>query len=252
VKLARCQQDRLDELPVAAQSAAFIYDSPIDWKRVAEWFTSAPPDAVIVTGTNVQRAREVVQGWPTSLPAPVLLVEKTLVPISIDVIFPGKVGIDRLLNSVAANVLRQPDQPVIIVDSGTAITVDIVDAQGTFCGGAILPGILLGAKSLHDETTTLPHVDVWELLKHEPDILGRCTETAIASGLYWGHLGAVKELVNRYSAWLPATALPPLVLLTGGASVILAPYLKGAQRNPDLSLQGLAVVARHLGRTPPV
>jgi len=248
VKLARCQQDTPDELPVAVQSAAFIYDSPIDWGRVQEWFQALVPDAVIVTGTNAQRAREVFQHWPASLPTPVLLLEKTQVPISMDVIFPEKVGIDRLLNSMAANVLRQPDQPVIIVDSGTAITVDVVDAQGTFRGGAILPGILLGAKSLHEETTTLPHVDVWELLKHEPDILGRCTETAIASGLYWGHLGAVKELVSRYSAWLPATGQPPLVLFTGGASVILAPYLEGAQRKPDLSLQGLAVVARHLNR----
>lgn len=246
VKFAHCRQSDPGQLPEALQTAAFLYDQPIDWESIAEWFPSSPPDAVIVTGTNVQRAQKIVAAWPQTLPPPLLLMDKTKVPIAVDVIFPRKVGIDRLLNSVAANVLRQPGQPVLIVDSGTAITIDLVDAAGKFRGGAILPGIILGAKSLHAETTTLPYVDVWELLRHEPQPLGRCTETAISSGLYWGHLGAVKELISRLSALLPADGPSPLLLLTGGASVILSPYLPEGRRESELSLQGLAVVARHL------
>lgn len=246
VKLACCQQSDLTELPVAVQTLAVIHERPIDWESVAAWFAITPADAVIVTGTNRQRAKDVVAHWPALLPVPTLLIDNQKVPLSIDVVFPRKVGIDRLLNSVAANVLREPGQPVIIVDSGTAITVDLVDAEGTFRGGAILPGILLGAKSLHQETTTLPYVDVWELLKQEPDVLGRCTETAIASGLYWGHLGAVKELISRFRKWFPASGPEPLLLLTGGASIILSPYLPEGRREPDLSLQGLAVAARQL------
>lgn len=246
VKLACCRQDHERALPQTLQSVAAIYGHPIDWLAVESWFTETPPDAVIVTGTNSLRAREVVGQWPATLPAPLLLMDKSQIPLDVDVIFPRKVGIDRLLNSVAANVLRAADQPAIIIDSGTAITVDVVDSAGIFRGGAILPGILLGAKSLHAETTTLPHVDVWELLKHEPAVLGRSTEAAIASGLYWGHLGAVKELASRYVEWLASPGTAPLLLLTGGASVILAPYLPGAQREPDLSLQGLAIVSRQL------
>jgi len=247
VKLAVCQHSQPHDLPIVQQAMAVIYDTPIDWETVAGWFSeSVPPDAVIVTGTNEQRAREVVAQWPVTLPRPFLLTDKRQVSISMDVVFPRKVGMDRLLNGVAANVLREADQPVIIVDSGTAMTVDVVDATGTFRGGAILPGILMGAKSLHAETTTLPHVDVWELLKQEPAVLGRCTETAIASGLYWGHLGAVKELVSRYREWLPVKTPEPLLLLTGGASSILHPYLPGSRQEKALSLQGLAVVARTL------
>ncbi|WP_437230464.1 type III pantothenate kinase [Planctomicrobium sp. SH661] len=246
VKLAKCVQENEFQLPEARQSLAAIYGTPVDWATVESWFEAAPPDAVIVTGTNALRARELVDVWPSSLPAPTLLTDKRRIPLRVEVDFPEKVGMDRLLNSVAANVLRQPDQPVIIVDTGTAITVDVVDRAGTFQGGAILPGILLGAKSLHEETTTLPHVDVWELLKREPAVLGKNTEAAIASGLYWGHLGAVKELVQRYGDVLTTDQTQPLLLLTGGASVILAPYLAQARQVPDLSLQGLAIVAHHL------
>jgi len=248
VKVALCLQDQPGTLPRVLQSTAAIYGSPVDWQTVSAWIQETPMQAAaVVAGTNAQRAREAVQNWPANLPRPFLLTDKRSVPIEVDVLFPEKVGIDRLLNGLSANCIRKEGQPAIIVDSGTAITVDVVDAAGTFRGGAILPGILLGAKSLHEETTTLPHVDVWNLLRNEPDVLGRCTESAIASGLYWGHLGAVKELVSRYRDLLNSSGGPaPLVLLTGGASVILAPYLSEAVREPELSLQGLAILSRHL------
>jgi type III pantothenate kinase len=223
---------------------AIIHGNPIDWKSVRDWFPDSPPDSVIVTGTNLHQARALISQWPDGLPSPALLTEKSQLPIRMDVDAPEKVGMDRLLNGVAANVLRGSDQPVIVIDTGTAITIDLLDSQGTFKGGAILPGILLGAKTLHEETTTLPLVDVWELLKREPPALGKNTEAAIAAGLYWGHLGAVKEIVNRYRQLCQPAGREPLLLLTGGAAVILAPYLPQGRCEPALSLQGLAVTAR--------
>lgn len=246
VKLALCRNEEGGQLPTPVDSVAAVYDVPLDWEKVDQWTQEHSITSVVITGTNESRARALVDSWPASLPTPFFLKDKTLIPITIDVMFPQKVGMDRLLNGVAANVIREAGQPAIVVDSGTAITVDLVSADGSFRGGSILPGILLGAKSLHEETTTLPHVNVWELLKKEPAPLGRCTEDAIAAGLYWGHLGAVKEMISRYRDLLPASDPEPLVLLTGGASVILAPYIPGSRREPDLSLQGLAVVANQL------
>lgn len=246
VKLALCRIEEAGRLPTPIDAVAAVHEVPVDWEKVHSWTRDHFITRIVVTGTNEIRARALVDIWPSTLPAPFFLNDKSLIPLTLDVKFPQKVGVDRLLNGVAANVIRSADQPAIVVDSGTAITVDLVSADGCFRGGAILPGILLGAKSLHEETTTLPHVNVWDLLKNEPSALGRCTEEAIAAGLYWGHLGAVKEMIARYCTLLPAGSPDPLVLLTGGASVILAPYLHGARREPDLSLQGLAVVADQL------
>jgi type III pantothenate kinase len=151
-----------------------------------------------------------VRDWPDRLPSPRLLTDKRRLPLEIEVDFPERVGIDRLLNAVAANAIRDLSQPAIIVNSGTAVTVDLVGGEGAFLGGAILPGILLSAKALHAETTTLPHVDPWKLLKDEPPVLGKNTEAAIASGLYWGHLGAVRELVGRLMERVTAGEGEPL------------------------------------------
>lgn len=254
VKLAICEEEDPSRLPRVLHMASILYGQPIDWSAVKDWVVSAPPTGVIVTGTNSDRVREVIDLWPSDFPAPCRLTDKSLLPLDVQVDEPAKVGIDRLLNAVAANRLRRALQPAITVSTGTAITVDVVDGNGTFQGGAILPGILLGAKSLHEETTTLPLVDVWELLKREPAPLGKNTEAAIASGLYWGHLGAVREIVTRYRGILGNDGIDPLVLLTGGAAGILAPYLPGARHEPGLTLQGLAIVAGGLqprgGRIP--
>ena len=106
------------------------------------------------------------------------------------------VGIDRLLAAVAANRLRNPKRPAVIVDLGTAITVDLVDAEGVFRGGAILPGIAISARAMHDYTDLLPHIPMAEL-EEPPPALGRATVPAMRSGLYWGAVGAVRELIER-------------------------------------------------------
>jgi type III pantothenate kinase len=243
IKFAHCRSVPEAPLPEVLATVASIDDAPIDWNAITGWFEHASPRICLVTGTDLTRAGIVAQTWPKHLPAPTLLTDKSLIPIEVDVDFPEKVGIDRLLNAVAANALRGEDQPAIVVDTGTAITVDVVSSTGSFSGGAILPGIRLGAQSLHAYTTTLPLIDVWPLLETVPDLIGRNTEAAISSGLYWGHLGAVKELISRSAEALDGTSEPPLLLITGGAAVILAPYLGTARHEPSLSLQGLALTA---------
>ena len=112
-------------------------------------------------------------------------------PIKAAVEYPNRVGIDRLAGAVAANRLRHSARLAIIVDVGSAITVDLVNSQGIFCGGAILPGIGMSARALHEFTDLLPHSPLEELTG-PPPALGTATLPAIHSGLYWGAVGAMR------------------------------------------------------------
>jgi type III pantothenate kinase len=163
------------------------------------------------------------------------------VPLAIRVEEPARVGIDRLLAALAADRLRQRDRAAIVVDLGTAITVDLIDAEGAFAGGAILPGIATSARALADQTDALPQVAL-EFLDQPPVPLGTSTIAAIESGIYWGAIGAIRELVLQLSA--PFQIRPDL-FITGGASRQVADLLKthGSVRYvPNLVLSGIALV----------
>ncbi len=164
-------------------------------------------------------------------------------PIEIRVDRPDRVGIDRLLNAIAVNRIRAVDQPAVIVDLGTACTVDLVASDGAFEGGAILPGVTLAATALHAGTASLPELELGDF-DAQPSPVGKSTQEAITSGLYWGMIGAVRELVDRISRGCPQ---PPQLFLTGGGGASLAEHLTNEDRPPrhipNLVLSGIAVVA---------
>jgi type III pantothenate kinase len=158
------------------------------------------------------------------------------VPLKLDVESPERVGLDRLAAAAAANRLRQPDRAAVVVDAGTAITVNLVTSDGVFRGGVILPGFKLTARALAEGTDLLPLVPPDPTT--EPPVIGRSTDAAIRSGLYWGNVGAVRELVQRVSEGL---AIPPQVSVTGGDAQRLAGYITADARFvPDLVLLGIA------------
>lgn len=156
---------------------------------------------------------------------------------------PSRVGIDRLLAAVTANRLKTPDLAAIVIDLGTAITIDLVEPDGGFAGGAILPGIGMAGRALADQTDALPHV----LLEHSntlPPALGKSTQAAIESGLYWGAVGAINEIVSRLTADLPKR---PECFITGGAGQLVCKSLSehlDARFVPHLVLSGIALVDR--------
>jgi len=166
-------------------------------------------------------------------------------PIVVAVKQPDKVGIDRVAAAAGANRLRDPADAAIVIHVGTAIVVDLVSAKGQFCGGAILPGIAMSARALGEFTDLLPQSPMQEL-GEPPPALGASTLEAIHSGLYWGAIGAMRELVARLSESPAAAGTKADVFLTGGAARSVAGQLRSdVQYVEHLVLSGIALAATH-------
>jgi len=161
-------------------------------------------------------------------------------PLEIHVEHPQHVGADRLLAAVAVNQLRTANRPAIVIDAGTAITVDLVSADGAFEGGVILPGFRLTAQALAEGTDLLPHVN-HDPAADPPPVVGKSTAAAIRSGLFWGQVGAVRELTCRISGELASS---PQLFVAGGDAERLAVFLPEARVVPELVLAGIALCAR--------
>ncbi|MEX0715844.1 MAG: type III pantothenate kinase [Planctomycetaceae bacterium] len=231
-------------LPDFSRTTAIAIDGDVPWGEIRQWVEAgevASQDAVtgVIAGTNPGGVRKVLDGWPGEWRIPRVLDDPRDVPLIVDLPEPGKIGIDRLLNAVAANAVRPRDRPAIIVDTGTATTVDLVSPAGAFQGGAILPGFQLSARALHRYTALLPLIGIEELATEPHSPLGRNTREALRSGLFWGQLGAVKELVAQLGGEDGDAAL----FLTGGGAPLLAPHLPHARHEPHLGLRGLAFCA---------
>lgn len=239
-------------LPHVVNACSTLIEGSLPWEEIQDWFDDQQNEncQTVVAGSNPQGIERVKQNWPQGvLPPPVEVLNSADFPLEICVEEPRKVGLDRLLNAVAANRLRDSAQGAIIIDTGTATTIDVVSPEGSFAGGAILPGFELSAKALHNYTALLPLIPVDDLQQEEPVVLGKNTTDAIRSGLFWGQLGAIRELVcQQRDQLLPnAKQVPPLILLSGGGSALLAPHLEGLVRfEPLLTLQGLALVAQNI------
>jgi type III pantothenate kinase len=233
------------KLPACVASISVPVAGDPDWGTITAHFDkwSATLAQAAIAGANPAGVERVISGWPNGIwPAPVAVRRAAELPLRVNLEFPDKVGIDRLLDAVAANVLRTPADAAIVVDAGTATTVNYISAEGAFEGGAILPGIELGARALHQYTALLPQIDGRSLVLNPVKPLGLNTPGAIASGLWFGQVGAVRELVTRLSE--PAIR-PPLLLVTGGNGRWLARALGPSARfEPDLALRGLAIVAQ--------
>jgi type III pantothenate kinase len=130
--------------------------------------------------------------------------------------------------------LRRSDTPAIVIGMGTAVVVDLISAGGAFVGGAILPGVGTSSRALHEFTDLLPLVE----LADPPQAAGKSSIEAIRSGLYFGTLGAVRELVRQLAA-----ETNPDVFLTDGSAPLFAPALaeQTAQYVPNLTLAGIAL-----------
>jgi type III pantothenate kinase len=215
--------------------------------RLREWIMQSGPSdqrlAWYVASVNRAHA-----AWLEETVAPLSREFRRLahhdMPLEVRVDAPDRVGLDRLAGAVAANELRERDRAAIVIDLGTAITVDFVSADGAFEGGAILPGIAMAARALESQTDALPRSPLADLAL-PPDPVGKSTLAAIESGLLWGAVGAIRELAVRMTA---ACERPPHVFLTGGTSPSVVPLLQSGRMSvvhvPELVLGGIAIIAQ--------
>jgi type III pantothenate kinase len=173
---------------------------------------------------------------------PLVIASAGTVPIAVRVDRPNEVGADRLVNALAAS--RLFGTPAVVVDFGTATTLDCVAADGAYVGGAIAPGLELGLEALAARTAKLPRIEL-----RTPDrAIGRDTVAAMQSGTIFGYqalASGLLALVRRELADQSGVE-PPTVraILTGGLSA--APWATGIEGvdaiEPDLTLLGLAIL----------
>ena len=158
--------------------------------------------------------------------------------LHIDYDDPARIGVDRLAAAAAAHRATPAGRATVVVDAGTALTVDAINAAGTFRGGAIAPGLRLGLNALSAGTSFLPQV---ELATTTP-LLGKNTTDGLRSGALHGSAALVEGLCTRMAASLDS---PVAVFLTGGDAPLLHPHIAAVHTcDPDLVLRGLALAYR--------
>jgi type III pantothenate kinase len=151
---------------------------------------------------------------------------------------PSEVGADRIVNGIAAweRFGGAGGRPMIVVDFGTATTLDAISARGEYLGGAICPGVTISADALFQRAARLPRIDV----RKPKTVVGRTTVGAMESGLFYGYVGMVEGLVRRMDAELGGNAI---CVATGGLADVIAPETALIHHvDPDLTLHGLRLV----------
>lgn len=146
---------------------------------------------------------------------------------------PNEVGADRIASAIGA-VNAFPNKNLIIIDMGTATTIDAITKKRDYLGGAIVPGMRLGMESLRSNTAKLMEVDI----ESPATFVGRTTKESIQIGLFYGHLGGLKEIINGTKREV-FNGEPVLIVGTGGFSQLFKDKSLFDVILPDLVLQGL-------------
>ncbi|MGE3807240.1 MAG: type III pantothenate kinase [Gemmataceae bacterium] len=220
VKWGRCAEHEVVE------RVSLPADAPEAWQKQLDAWKLAGPLSWAVASV-VPAHREFLVKWLRNRGHSCLVIERAAqLPLTVGVNEPDKVGIDRLLNAVAAKRWRSGEDVAIIVDAGSAVTVDCVDDKGRFCGGAIFPGLRLMAECLHEHTALLPLVRVDD---DNIEVPGRDTIKAMETGILYAVAGGIAALVHEFVV----RGTPSLdamrnvdTFVTGGDAPLLVPTLK--------------------------
>jgi type III pantothenate kinase len=154
-------------------------------------------------------------------------------PIALKTDSPKQTGVDRAVNIAAA--YEQMQKACIVVDAGTAITIDCCNDAGEFLGGAIAPGAKMMLNALHEKTSQLPAIT----LEKPSGPYGPDTRQAMLHGVYHGIRGMVKELAENYATELGTW---PEIIATGGDAKLLFDGWELVHAiSPDLTLYGIAL-----------
>ncbi|MBN1392371.1 MAG: type III pantothenate kinase [Sedimentisphaerales bacterium] len=165
-----------------------------------------------------------------------LINEDIPYPIELSINEPRSVGTDRVLAASAAYAVTE--HAVVVADFGTAVTIDLVDDRGVFCGGVILPGFEMSADALHNDTAQLPKVTV----KKPQWPFGKNTVEAINAGLYYSAVSTLQEITRRYAEVLGAW---PQTIITGSGAKLIKDDCEFVDNYvPDLVIKGIVLAYR--------
>ena len=147
---------------------------------------------------------------------------------------PGEVGADRIADAVAAYAFF--GGPVIVLDFGTATTFDCIGSKGEYLGGAIAPGPHLSARALTEHTAKLPQVNIVKPAR----AMGKSTIEGMQSGLYFGYVGLIKEVLRRLKIEMKGK---PKVIATGGLAPVIVPDIREVKHIvPELTIEGIRLL----------
>jgi type III pantothenate kinase len=167
---------------------------------------------------------------------PLVIGENAELGVAIRIEKPSEAGADRLVNTVGAYIEYGGD--LIVIDSGTATTFDVVGPDGAFEGGVISPGINLSMQALHEAAAKLPRVAI----KRPQHVIGKDTVGAMQSGVFWGYIALIEGLVDRIKAQYER---PMTVIATGGVASLFEGATSQIDRfDHDLTLKGLLEIYR--------
>lgn len=223
--------EHLDKLEAAASAQLVVQW----WAKIAD----DPNAAILLASVNDEVADPLTAMIEDQLSVGIYRIGKDLpVPVDLRLDPETLTGVDRLLNAAAAYDHLQ--QACIIIDAGSAITIDFVDGEGTFHGGAIAPGGTMQLQALHEHAAGLP-----ELPFAAPDSepFGRSTSQAMLKGVFHGIQGMVQRLVEQYAEYY--SAFPQIVATGGDAQLLFENEELVENIVPELTLLGIAVTAKH-------
>jgi type III pantothenate kinase len=147
---------------------------------------------------------------------------------------PLEVGADRIVLAVAA--FDKYRGPSIVVDFGTATTFDAISEKGEYMGGAIAPGMQIAAEALYLKTAKLPRIEI----RKPKRAVGRTTESSMQAGLYYGYVGLVASIIDRFKQEMGEGTT---VVATGGFASLLTREVDSIDfHEPDLILEGLRII----------
>lgn len=219
---------------------------PFEMERLKNGLGGKTIERCLVSSVNAPKEKEVLATLD-GLGVTADLLDFSAIGVKLEVDEPEALGADRIANVYGA-LAHFPQNDCIVVDMGSAVTFDFVGADGSYQGGAIYPGVDIGAKALDAYTTALPLVEV-----ERPDkAIAKTTKTHIQSGLYWGLLGAIERIISemRQEAKVPSNVK---VLATGGLLSRLSPepFAKDLSDlvdslDPHLTLIGLYEILKEI------
>ena len=169
---------------------------------------------------------------------PLVIGENANLGIDVRIEKPSEAGADRLVNAIGAHMVYPGE--LIVIDSGTATTFDIVGDDGAFEGGIIAPGINLSMQALHEAAAKLPRIAIQRPAGNR--IVGTDTVSAMQSGVFWGYISLIEGLVTRIKA---ERGEPMTVIATGGVASLFEGATESIDHfDSDLTIRGLLEIYR--------